>query len=66
MKDQDPKLEEFFYYEQQVNRELKRKHISGYRYNERLTSKNDGSKLLGYTGFRKLGLISVILVHYKR
>ena len=39
-----------FYYEQKVNRELKWLHISGYRYNERLTAKTDGSKHLSYTG----------------
>jgi hypothetical protein len=39
-----------FYYEQQVNRELKRIHISGYRCNERLQAKTDGSNLLTYTG----------------
>ena len=30
-----------FYYEQQVKRELKRIHISGYRGNERLKAKTD-------------------------
>ena len=40
-----------FYYEQQVKRELKRIHISGYRCNERLKAKTDGSKRLVYTGF---------------
>ena len=40
-----------WFYEQQVKWELKRIHISGYRCNERLTSKTDGSKRLGYTGF---------------
>ena len=39
------------YYEQQINREVKRIHISGCRYNERLKAKTDGSKCLGYTGF---------------
>ena len=40
------------YYEQQINRELKRIHISGCRCNERLKTKNDGSKRLAYTGLR--------------
>ena len=39
-----------FYYEQQIKRDLKRTHISGCRYNERLKTKTDGSKCLGYTG----------------
>ena len=39
-----------FYYEQQINRELKRIHISRCRWNERLKTKTDGSKLLTYTG----------------
>jgi hypothetical protein len=39
-----------FYYEQQVKRELKRIHISGYRYHERLKAKTNGSKRLKYTG----------------
>ena len=30
------------YYEQQIKRELKRKHISGCRFNERLKAKTDG------------------------
>ena len=38
------------YYEQQVKGELKRIHISGYRYNEKLKPKTDGSKSLTYTG----------------
>ena len=42
----------FIYYEQQIKRELKRIHISGCRCNERLKAKTDGSKSLGYTGFR--------------
>jgi hypothetical protein len=41
-----------FYYEQQVKRELKGIHISGYRCNERLKAKTDGSKRLTYTGLR--------------
>ena len=40
----------FFCYEQQVKWELKRIHVSGYRCNERLKSKTDGSKRLTYTG----------------
>ena len=40
------------YYEQQVKRELKRVHISGYRCNERLKAETDGSKRLTYTGLR--------------
>ena len=40
----------YFYYEQQIKRELKRIHISGCRWNERLRDKTDGSKSLGYTG----------------
>jgi hypothetical protein len=36
----------YYYYEQQVKRELKRIHISGYRCNERLKAKTDGSKCL--------------------
>ena len=39
-----------FYYEQQINRDLKRIHISGCRCNERLNEKTDGSKRLAYTG----------------
>ena len=42
----------FTYYEQQLQREQKRKHISGYRFNERLKVKTDGSKYLVYAGFR--------------
>ena len=41
-----------FYYEQQINRDLKRTHISGCRCNERLKAKTDGSKRLAYTGLR--------------
>ncbi len=40
------------YYDQQVKRDLKRIHKSGYRCNERLKAKTDGSKRLTYTGFR--------------
>ena len=47
-------VNQVFYYEQQVKRELKRVHISGYRYNERLTSKKlmdlRVSHTLGSTG----------------
>ena len=39
-------------YEQQLKREVKRIHISGYRCNERFKSKTDGSQRLGSTGFR--------------
>ncbi len=39
----------FIYYEQQVNRDPKRIHISGHRCNERLKDKTDGSKGLVYT-----------------
>ena len=39
-----------FYYEQQIKRELKRIHISGWRCNERLTARTNGSKRLTYTG----------------
>ena len=39
-----------FFYEQQVKREVKRIHTSGYRCNERLKAKTDGSnKRLAYT-----------------
>ena len=41
-----------FNYAQQVKRELKRIHISGYRCNERVKAKTDGSKRLAYTGLR--------------
>ena len=41
-----------FFYEQQIKRELKRKHTSGCRCNERLKAKADGSKRLAYTGLR--------------
>ncbi len=37
------------HYEKQVNREVKRIHISGYR-NERLKAQTDGSNRLTYTG----------------
>ena len=40
------------YYEQHINRELKRIHISRCRCNERLKAKTDGSKHLTYTGLR--------------
>jgi hypothetical protein len=43
-------INESFDYEQQVKRELKRTHISGYRCDEKLKAKTDGSKLLAYTG----------------
>ncbi len=39
-----------YFYEQQIKRELKEKHISGCRCNERLKAKTDGSKHLTYTG----------------
>ena len=39
-----------FYYEREVKRVLKRKHMSGYRCNERLKAKTDGTKRLTYTG----------------
>ena len=42
----------FFYYEQQIKRELKGIHICGCRRNERLKAKTDGSKRLTYTGLR--------------
>ena len=42
------------YYEQQVKREVKRIHISGYRCKERLKVKTDGSKCLVYTGLDHL------------
>ena len=38
------------YYERKIKRELKRIHMSGCRYNERLKPKTDGSKWLTYTG----------------
>ena len=41
----------YYYYEQHVNRELKRIHISGYRCNERLKAKTDGSKRLAWIFF---------------
>ena len=37
---------------QQVKRELKRIHVSGYRCNPRLKAKTDGSNRLVYTGLR--------------
>jgi hypothetical protein len=37
---------------QEVNRELKRIHIDGCRYIERLNNKTEGSKRLAYTGLR--------------
>ena len=36
-------MKDFFFYEQQVLREVKRIHICGYRCNERLKDKTDGS-----------------------
>ena len=42
----------FFYYEQQIKRELKKIHISGCRCNERLKAKIQGSKRLTYTRLR--------------
>jgi hypothetical protein len=39
----------FFYYEQQINRDLKEIHICGCRFNERLKNKTDGSTGLSYT-----------------
>ena len=41
----------YFYYKEQIKRELKRIHISGCRCNERLKAKTDGSKRLAYTIF---------------
>ncbi len=41
---------DFIYYEQQINREVKRIHVSGCQWKERLKSKTDGSKGLTYTG----------------
>ncbi len=38
------------HYERQIKRELKGIHICGYRCNERLKVKTDGSKCLTYTG----------------
>ena len=43
-------IRKFFYYEQQIKRDLKRIHISRCRYSERLKAKTDGSKCLTYTG----------------
>ena len=40
----------YFYYEQQIKRELKGIHTCGCRWNERLKTKTDGSKRLRYTG----------------
>ena len=40
----------FFYYEQQIKRELNRIHMGGCRCNERLKDKTDGCKSLTYTG----------------
>ena len=40
----------FIYNEQQVKREPKKIHVSGYQWNERLKTKTDGSKSLEYTG----------------
>ena len=51
------------FYEQQVKRELKRIHISGYRCNERLTVKTDGSKILGYT---RLHLVTLNNFYYEQ
>ena len=42
---------ERFYYEQQIKREVKRIHISGCRWNERLKVNTDVSKRLTHTGF---------------
>jgi type-F conjugative transfer system protein TraW len=44
------KTERILFLLQEVKRELKRIHIDGCRYNERLNAKTEGSKLLAYTG----------------
>ena len=48
--EKDSKVFFRFHYEQQINRDLKRIHISGCRCNERLKTKTDGSKSLTNTG----------------
>ena len=47
-----------FYEEQQIKREVKGIHICGYRCNERLKAKTDGSMRLAYTGLQKPIFIS--------
>ena len=39
-------------YEQQIKREIQGIHICGCRFHESLKTKTDGSKSIGYTGFR--------------
>ena len=48
----------FVYYES-IKRELQGIHIDGCRYNERLNSKTEGSKLLTYTGSLVPGLVVI-------
>ena len=52
----------YFYYEQQIKRELQGIHICGGRSNERLKGKTDGSVLLTYT----VGSLSVLLFIFIR